>query len=198
MISLESQRRRWGAAGNDLLTLDEVAAMTGLAASTLRNLSASGEGPAIILRSRLRRADVLDWIEWTAADRPCELAEWIEGPGDAVESKPKKPAKKKTSEPTDDELAVISHINAVTGRRLKQSSPELKTFLEKYSVDDAKKIIDHLWAKWGKQDDMRHLVDTITPFRPKKAHIYLDSANNLRANSGGEQLQMGEDYDIEI
>jgi uncharacterized phage protein (TIGR02220 family) len=79
--------------------------------------------------------------------------------------------------PTPDLIAIIDHLNQVTGKRHShdKGNAMIEGALKRgATVAECKQVIDHLWATWS--PEWRQRIDKTTPFRPANFDRYLDEA----------------------
>lgn len=79
---------------------------------------------------------------------------------------------------------VIEHLNAVTGKNYRATTPETIKMItarlkEGYTVDEMKKVIEHRWEMW-KGTDMEQYMRPNTLFRPSKFENYLNAIGTKR------------------
>ena len=79
---------------------------------------------------------------------------------------------------------VIDHLNKVTGKNYKATTPETKKMItarlsEGYTVAQMKKVIDHRWEMW-KGTDMEQYMRPNTLFRPSKFENYVNAIGTKR------------------
>lgn len=91
------------------------------------------------------------------------------------------PAEKKKNPhtPLTEIAEVVAHLSVVTGRAFSadRATDQIAGVIRRgATVDDCRRVIDYLWAKWGDDQKMRGFVDKTTPFRKANFDRYLDEA----------------------
>ena len=88
----------------------------------------------------------------------------------------------------DSEIAeIIAHLNAACGTNYRPKSNTCRKYIgarlaEGFTVEDCKRVVDNMAARWLNDDRMRQYLRPNTLFRPEKFEGYLNSAGGGSAD----------------
>ncbi len=97
---------------------------------------------------------------------------------------------KQTFKYTDDVKAVLSHLNAQTGKQYRWQSKDNQLLItarlkEKYTVEDLCKVIDNMCSKWLGDEKMEQYLRPHTLFQRSKIEAYLNVHLGLASQMKG-------------